>query len=164
MPIIREYDGGPERSRLNRAIGPFYSPESVLRRLNIDQQTLEGMVQTGQILALPTVEGKLVYPTRQFFVNEDGKVIVNPAIEAAMRFFMEHEDDFTELLFKTDSPYGLLWTIAGALLQPDEQGETLLHTLQQHLDNPQHESWKRLHGLNGVVSKIRTALPEEGEE
>ncbi len=161
MPIFREQEGGSDGSKFNRAVGPFYSPQGVLRRLGIDQQTLGEMVQTGQILALPTAEGQFVYPTRQFFSNEDGRIMVNPAVEPAMRSLMEHEDDSMDLLFQVDSPIGLLWTVAGALLQLDEKGETLIHTLQQHLDDPQHESWQRLHDLNGVISKIKTALSEK---
>ena len=163
MPIMREQEGGSDGSRFNRAVGPFYSPGGVLKRLSIDQKTLGEMAQTGQILALPTAEGQLVYPIRQFFSNEDGRVMVNPAVVPAMRYLMKHEDDSIDLLFQVDSPYGLLWTIAGALLQPDDRGETLLHTLQQHLDNPEHESWQRLHDLNGVISGIKKVLSEPHE-
>lgn len=164
MPILREQEGGIDISIWNRAIGSFHSPQGVMRRLNVDQQTLGEMARSGQILALPTAEGRMVYPTRQFLVGEDGKFTVNPAVNAAFGHLMEHPDEARELLFEVEeNAFGVLWTIAGALLQPDAKGEILLETLQQHLENPEHESWQRLRDLNGIVSKIR-ALAESEED
>jgi hypothetical protein len=48
--------------------------------------------------------------------------------------------------------------MAGALFRQDENGEMLLATLQQNLDNPEHESWKKLRDLDGVVSGVKKVL------
>ncbi len=160
MPILREQEGSG-RPNFNQAIGPFYLPESVMRRLNIDTDTLGEMARKGRLIALPTAEGQMVYPVKQFSTNEDGRVTVNPAVEVAFNFLLE--SDVVDLaLIVDDNEFGLLWTIAGVLLQPDERGEILLHSLRNNLDNPQHESWQKLNDLNGIISKIRSVLPSEG--
>lgn len=166
MPTLHEQEGRFDGAKWNRAVGPFYSSRGLARRLKVDHSRLDEMARTGQILALHTAEGDLVYPTRQFFANEDGTFMVNPAIAPALQFLMEHEEDFVDVRhLTTDDGIRLIdeWTIARTLLQPDKERRILLSDLQQNLDNPEHESWQKLLDLNGIVSGIRRVLSESKE-
>ncbi len=157
MAIIhleKENAGESTAKKLSRLAGPFYGPKAVMRRLDIDLETLSGLAQSGQVIAVPTSDGGLVYPTRQFLVEGEDKLTVNPAVRAAYTHIMEHEGELSDV-FEADSAFGFLWTLAAALLETNEDGETLLGVLQQNLDNPEHESWERLVDLNGITSKVR---------
>lgn len=161
MPIIhqeQEGEGMTDGQKLNRALGPFYSPDAVMRKLNVDPDELGQMARSGQIIALPTKEGKIVYPTRQFLGRKEGTFAVNPAVPASFNYLMEHDEGLSDVVCFIDTPYGLLERTAGALFKQDVNGEMLLTTLQQNLDNPEHESWKQLRDLDGVVSGVKKVL------
>lgn len=151
--------GHNEHEGWNRAIGPFYKFEGAARKLGVDSKTLAAMTIRGELIALRTREGDVVYPARQFFLNEDAVCMVRPAVSAALRFLMEHEKDFADIRVITDKngPHSLLneWTIAGVLFQPNEKAETLIDDLERNLSNPEHESWARLIDLNGIATHLR---------
>lgn len=157
MAILKEHSSEDEKHNLDSAIGPFYTVEKVSGELNIDIETIGEMVSSGHMLALPTADGLMVFPSRQFITNTNEETIVNPAVKSAMHFLMEHEEETIDLLLQVDGLEEMIWTIAGVLLQPDEHNTTLLNTLQQHIENPKHESWKKLLDLNGIASDILTA-------
>ena len=167
MPIIhreQEGEGGTDGQKLNRALGPFYSPDAVIRKLSIEPDKLGEMARAGQIIALPTKEGNIVYPTRQFLGRTEGTFVVNPAVPAAFSYLIEHDEEMSDVICFLDTPYGYLWTMAGALFRQDENGEMLLTTLQQNLDNPEHESWRQLLDLSSVVTGVRKVLSKPTED
>mgnify|MGYP001572513085 CR=1 FL=1 len=167
MPIIhseRESEGMTDGQRLNRSLGPFYSPDAVIRKLSVDPDKLGEMARTGQIIALKTEEGNIVYPKKQFLRPTKGTFDLSPAVAAAFSYLMEHDEELSDVVCFLYTPYGLLETMAGALFRQDENGEMLLTTLQQNLDNPEHESWKKLLDLDGVVSGVRKVLATRTED
>lgn len=161
----REYGEGSDASKWNRAIGPFYSTEGLTRRLRVDDKTLTTMSQKGRIIAFRTSDGTIVYPTRQFFQKADDTVMVKPVVSRALQFLIEHEADFADIrtIVDENGPHSLLneWTIAGVLLQPNEDGETLLDQLQKHLNDPDDESWARLNDLNGIATGLRKVTDKD---
>jgi|SRR3990167_6236930 len=157
MAIIhleKEGKGESTEKKLSRLAGPFYGPRAVMRRLDINLEILSGLAQCGQVIAVPTSDSGLVYPTRQFLVEGEDKLAVNPAVRAAYTHIMEHEGELVDV-FEADSAFGFLWTLAVALLEKDEAGATLLDALGQNLGTPEHESWERLVDLDGITSKVR---------
>lgn len=161
MPIVhreQEGEGGTDGQKLNQALGPFYSPDTVARKLSVEPEKLGKMACAGQIIALPTKEGNIVYPTRQFLCRTEGTFAVNPAVPAAFNYLIEHDEEMSDVICFLDSPYSYLWIMARALFRQDENGEMLLTTLQQNLNNPEHESWKQLLDLSGVVTGVRKVL------
>ncbi|KKR78368.1 MAG: hypothetical protein UU23_C0001G0132 [Candidatus Curtissbacteria bacterium GW2011_GWA1_40_9] len=161
----RGYGESGDVSKWNRAIGPFYSTKGLTRRLGVDDAALTTMLQEGKIIALRTSDGNIVYPTRQFFQNEDDTVMVKPVVSRALQFLIDHEADFADIrtIVDENGPHSLLneWTIAGVLLQPNEDGETLLDQLQDHLNDPDDESWAKLNDLDGIATRLRKVTSKD---
>jgi hypothetical protein len=102
-----------------RVLGPLLSVDEVQQRLGlVSQREVAELVRRKQLLALPTREGRIVYPAFQF--DEQGRVF--PDIERIIRIF-----DGIAL-----TPY----TIASWLNGPKDylDGETPIRWLQLERD------------------------------
>lgn len=65
----------------DRAIGPFYDSAGVASRLRVSDDNVELLTRRHSLLACPTAEGVVVYPTFQF--DDSGTVLPGLAIVLA---------------------------------------------------------------------------------
>ncbi|GAA2436743.1 hypothetical protein [Mycolicibacterium llatzerense] len=71
----------PASHAFDEAIGPFYDEAGAAKRMHVSADTLQARVLRDEVLACPTAEGDVVFPTFQF--NADGTVL--PGLDAVLR-------------------------------------------------------------------------------
>jgi hypothetical protein len=79
----------PASHPFDAVIGPFYNSAGVARRLRVATSTVLHRARQHQLLACPTAEGALVYPTWQF--GNDGTLL--PGLDKVLETMSKSTDD-----------------------------------------------------------------------
>jgi hypothetical protein len=79
----------PASHPFDAVIGPFYDTAGVARRLQVSTSTVHHRARQHHLLACPTAEGALVYPTWQF--GPDGTPL--PGLDAVVETLSKSTDD-----------------------------------------------------------------------
>ena len=112
-------DDGNELARL---IGPCWTERRTLDALSISFWTLERLQASGTILALPTNDGGLVYPTAQFR-RHGGKFEVQPGLELFFAALRAYDPWAVAVLMHTPAPEldeetPIAWSSRGGPTEP----------------------------------------------
>lgn len=70
----------PASHPFDETIGPFYDANGAANRMHVAPQTMQDKARNNELLACPTAEGDLVFPTFQF--NPDGTAL--PGLELVL--------------------------------------------------------------------------------
>lgn len=120
-------------NELAEVVGPNWTEGKVIAAMGVSPETVTSWREDGAILALPTRDGALVYPTAQF-ERRQGTVVVRPALLP-----------FLQALRRFDP-----WAVA-----------VLLHTPTPELDGKTPLEWLSHHGEPAVLSRLAQTVARE---
>lgn len=90
-------------SELAARVGPMWSTAKVAAELTLDEAALRKLAASGELLALPTSDGPLVFPTAQFERAGDA-VRVKPPIRELLKVLCGHDPWAVALVLATVAP------------------------------------------------------------